>query len=123
MGDKSAQITKNMVFDGRIDHSLYNQLDNADKVIFYDTLKLCKLLNAFKESIADPRENAENSYKKQYDSMGKANEEKLIDTMDRSRGSASDSEEPATVFQRYGGTIGEYKQRKKLNEKALTFAI
>ncbi|CAK5214830.1 unnamed protein product [Aphanomyces euteiches] len=109
MGDKLAQITKNMV-------------------IFYDTLKLCKLLNAFKESIADPRENAENSYKKQYDSMGKANEEKLIDTMerlliDRSRASASDSAEPATVFQRYGGTIGEYKQRKKLNEKALTFAI
>jgi hypothetical protein len=55
MSDKLIQIIKTLIFDGHIDHTMYSQLDQGDKCIFYDTMKLCKLLHAFKESIADPR--------------------------------------------------------------------
>jgi len=59
MSDKLLQIIKILLFDGVIDYSLYNQLDNKDKIAFYDTLKVCKLLNSFKETISDPRDGSD----------------------------------------------------------------
>jgi hypothetical protein len=84
---------------------------------------MMRLLNIKRPiTIRPQRSSSAHKAEKTYDSIGRENEQKLIDTM-QSLLIDQSKLKPNTSFQQYGTGISEFKRKKREERQASTFAI